>query len=426
MGPTANRFNLLSPEAKLIAGFGLAFAVLIAVGLVQYRSIQDLIETDGWVLHSHTVMAELEAVYSGLQQAESGTRGYVATGQQDYFQQQESGIADARDHFRSVQTLIADNPQQERNLDRLALLNERKTAVMQNLVALRRDQGFAEASQHLSDEEGLRLMREVRAQVDLMKAAESALLRVRQAASRRRARVADALTALGTLLAVAFVLAAAGIGRRDARQRQLAQQALQAANAYNRSLLEASLDPLVTISPGGKITDVNSAAEKITGVARQELIGTDFSDYFTDPQKARASYQQVFREGFVQDYELEVRHRNGHLRPVLYNASLYRDEAGQVMGVFAAARDITQRKRAEEALQRASAYNRSLLEASLDPLVTIRPDGKITDVNTAAENITGMATARADRNGFLRLLHRPAKSPRRLPAGVPGGVGAGL
>ena len=118
MGPTANRFNLLSPEAKLIAGFGLAFAVLIAVGLVQYRSIQDLIETDGWVPHTHTVMAELEAVYSGLQQAESGTRGYVATGQQDYFQQQESGIADARDHFRSVQTLIADNPQQKRNLDR--------------------------------------------------------------------------------------------------------------------------------------------------------------------------------------------------------------------------------------------------------------------------------------------------------------------
>ena len=116
--------------------------------------------------------------------------------------------------------------------------------------------------------------------------------------------------------------------------------------------------------------------EKITGIARQELIGTDFSDYFTDPQKARAGYQQVFREGFVQDYELEVRHRDGHLRPVLYNASLYRDEAGQVMGVFAAARDITQRKRAEEALQRASAYNRSLLEASLDPLVTIVPTAR--------------------------------------------------
>ena len=84
-------------------------------------------------------------------------------------------------------------------------------------------------------------------------------------------------------------------------------------------------------------------------------IGTDFSDYFTDPQKARASYQQVFREGWVQDYELEVRHRDGHLTPVLYNASLYRDEAGKVMGVFAAARDITERKRAEEALKEYSA-----------------------------------------------------------------------
>jgi light-regulated signal transduction histidine kinase (bacteriophytochrome) len=90
-------------------------------------------------------------------------------------------------------------------------------------------------------------------------------------------------------------------------------------------------------------------------MARQELIGTDFSDYFTDPQKARAGYQHVFREGWVQDYELEVRRGDGNVTPVVYNASVYRGEAGKVMGVFAAARDITERKRAEEALKEHSA-----------------------------------------------------------------------
>jgi len=134
-----------------------------------------------------------------------------------------------------------------------------------------------------------------------------------------------------------------------------AEKALHRASAYNRSLIEASLDPLVTIDPEGKITDVNTATEVITGCSREELIGTDFSDYFTDPEKARAGYQQVFQEGVVQDYALEIRSRDGDITPVLYNASVYRDEAGNVIGVFAAARDITERRQAEQELARSNA-----------------------------------------------------------------------
>jgi len=141
----------------------------------------------------------------------------------------------------------------------------------------------------------------------------------------------------------------------DITESKRAKEALEKANAYNRSLLEASLDPLVTIAPDGKITDANRAAEKIRGRAREELIGTDFSDYFTDPEKARQGYQQVFKEGLVQDYELEVRHLDGSSTPVLYNAAVYRDEKGEVAGVFAAARDITTRKRAEEEVHRLNA-----------------------------------------------------------------------
>lgn len=164
---------------------------------------------------------------------------------------------------------------------------------------------------------------------------------------------------------------------------------LRMANAYNRSLIEASLDPLVTISREGKVTDVNSATERVTGRARDELVGTDFSDYFTQPELARAGYEQVFREGRVTDYRLEIKHRDGHTTPVIYNATIYRDPAGHVSGVFAAARDITERVKAEAALEAASAYNRSLIEASLDPLVTISRDGKVTDVNSATERVTG-------------------------------------
>ncbi|MCD1293864.1 hypothetical protein CUJ83_02480 [Methanocella sp. CWC-04] len=176
---------------------------------------------------------------------------------------------------------------------------------------------------------------------------------------------------------------------RDMTEHKEYERFLKCANEYNRSLIESSLDPLVTISPDGKITDVNAATEKITGFAREELIGTDFSDYFLDPEKAREGYRIAFKTGSVKDYSLEIRHKDGHITPVVYNASVYRDESGEVIGVFAAARDVTELRMAEDALKLASAYNRSLIEASLDPLVTISPEGKITDVNIATEIVTG-------------------------------------
>jgi PAS domain S-box-containing protein len=197
---------------------------------------------------------------------------------------------------------------------------------------------------------------------------------------------------------------------QDITERRRAEEALSASSAYSRSLIEASLDPLVTIGPEGKITDVNAASETATGRKRTELIGTDFSAYFTDPEKARAGYQQAFREGSVRDYPLELRHRDGSVISVLYNATVYRDAAGNVVGVFAAARDITERKRAEEIVRRASAYNRSLLEASLDPLVTIGPDGKITDVNQATELVTGVAREQLIGTNFSDYFTEPERA----------------
>src|SRR5579862_9515361 len=122
----------------------------------------------------------------------------------------------------------------------------------------------------------------------------------------------------------------------------------QQASQYARSLIEASLDPLVTISPNGTITDVNEATIKVTGVTREKLVGTDFSNYFTEPKKAREGYQQVFAKGFVTDYPLTIRHKDGRLVDVLYNASVYKDARGEVLGVFAAARDVTESRRAEQ------------------------------------------------------------------------------
>ena len=146
----------------------------------------------------------------------------------------------------------------------------------------------------------------------------------------------------------------------DVTERKRAEEELKTASLYTRSLIEASLDPLVTISPKGKVTDVNRATELVTGVPCGQLIGSDFSDYFTEPEKAREGYQEVFSRGSVRDYPLAIRHKSGTVTDVLYNATVYKGEAGEVQGVFAVARDITERKRVEEALRESENRLRSL------------------------------------------------------------------
>ncbi len=197
---------------------------------------------------------------------------------------------------------------------------------------------------------------------------------------------------------------------RDITERKEAEEKIKQASLYSRSLLEASMDPLVTISAEGKITDVNKATETATGCTRAELIGSDFSDYFTDPRKARAGYKEVFVKGFVRDYPLAIRHKSGEVTDVLYNATLFKNQAGVPQGVFAAARDVTEQKKAQEKLRNASLYARSLLEASLDPLVTISPDGKITDVNKATEDVTGCSREKLVGSDFSDYFTDPEKA----------------
>ncbi len=114
---------------------------------------------------------------------------------------------------------------------------------------------------------------------------------------------------------------------------------------YARSLIEASLDPLVTINTKGKITDMNQATIDITGITRLKLTGTDFFNYFTDTKKASEVYQKVFADGFVSNYPLTIKHQSGKLTEVLFNGSVYRDFVGNVLGVVIVARDVTEQNR---------------------------------------------------------------------------------
>jgi PAS domain S-box-containing protein len=147
---------------------------------------------------------------------------------------------------------------------------------------------------------------------------------------------------------------------------------------YSLSLIEASRDPLFTISPAGKITDTNQAAAKITDLSRNKLIGTDFYLYFTDHDKARKGYQEVFDKGFVADYPLTI--MDGTLTDVLFNGSVYKDDRGNVLGAVVVARVITEQKRIEKELTEAKVF------AELATLLAEEAKSKAESATKIAEN----------------------------------------
>jgi PAS domain S-box-containing protein len=154
-------------------------------------------------------------------------------------------------------------------------------------------------------------------------------------------------------------------------EQKKSDQRLRDQQFYTRSLIESNIDAIMTTDPSGIITDVNKQMEALTGCTRDELIGAPFKGYFTDPERAEAAIKRVLSEKSVTDYELTARARDGKQTVVSYNATTFYDRNRTLQGVFAAARDVTERKRVEAELQQAKAVAESASRTKSDFLASM-------------------------------------------------------
>jgi PAS domain S-box-containing protein len=197
---------------------------------------------------------------------------------------------------------------------------------------------------------------------------------------------------------------------RDITEQNRLQAQLHDSQVYTRSLIEASPDALVAVDPDLVITDVNEQMVRLAGIPRPELIGTQFKDLFIDPDLAATGVRRTLRDGSVANYELVLRSRTGRRVLVSLNAAVFKDAEGAVAGVFASARDITEQKKTGEKLEESENYNRGLIEASPDALVTVDPDLIITDVNEQMVRLSGYGRKRLLGSRFPELFTEPTRA----------------
>ncbi len=410
----------LSLERRIQIGFGIAVAIIVAVGAASLRSTDATVSGAHWVAHTLQVRAELEAGFADLMEAETGVRGYVITGDTSYLAPYRFARATLSSRLRGLRALTADNPAQQRRLDSLDALVATRLERFQWTVETRRTGGPAAAGRAVIGGRGKELMQQVRGLVRQMEDDEERLLAERSAALQAKARLARFTAWGGALVAVTLAVIAGALITRELAGRRRVEQTLGETQRRFQQVLSSSTAVIYANAVSGTTfspTWVSENVTRITGYGPDEpLQPTWWLDNLHPDDRARvlAEMPALFAHDQVAT-EYRFRGKDGAYHWVHDEARLLRDAAGKPTEVVGAWVDITDRRRAEVSLRASEERLRLLVGSVRDyAIYMLDPEGHVRSWNVGAQHIKGYAESEILGQHFSRFY-----TPQDVAAGRP-------
>ncbi|HEY2782001.1 MAG TPA: CHASE3 domain-containing protein [Steroidobacteraceae bacterium] len=359
--------ELKATERNVRLGFAVALGCLVVIAAISFLSVAQLNQRAAWVEHTHEVLGDLEALLSAATDSETAERGYVITGDDSYLEpyQQAAHLAEADE--ASLRRQTADNPAQQQRLVSVTKLVTERLDNLRTVIALRKTQGFEAARNEVLTGKGKRFHDQIRRLIDQMKGDESALLAARETSARQSSRIAQSVTIGGGLLACVIVGLALLAVRRDFAGRLQAERALRDANdrletrvrertaqlARQASIIESSDDAIASKDLTGIITSWNPGAERLFGYSAHEAVGKPMA-MLIPPERSSEEpiiLARIARGEMTEHFETVRVDKDGRKVDVSVTISPIRDEHGKVIGASKIARDISERRLADQKLQ---------------------------------------------------------------------------
>jgi PAS domain S-box-containing protein len=341
----------LSIGSKVGLGVAFALAVLVLVGVVSYRSTVQLVDTTYRVTHTYQVLESLERLMGAAADAETGVRGYVISGAEEFLEPYGAARRETGRTLASLRALAADNPDQLRRVDELERRLADSFEWLDGTARLRREAGLAASVERIRSGDGKAKTDGLRALIDQMEREERALLSRRSSAASATARQAVGIIVVGTVLALVFLVSGGLVINREIRGRQQAEARIRASEARYRALFDQMPVGLFRTAPDGRILDANPAMAQMLGypdVASLEAVSAPA--LYLDPEERERRLEHIARVGLLKDFEVQLRRADGV--PIWARSSVraIHGPDGGVVAYEGAAEDVTETRRVQQAL----------------------------------------------------------------------------
>jgi PAS domain S-box-containing protein len=367
--------------------------LLIAAGAATFFSFQRLQRNRERVYRTHRVLLAIDAVETTMIDGETGQRGYLITGRQEYLQPYESAMRNIERSFAHLEQLTSYNPDHRATMAKLESLIQERRAQLQTAITVRRELGYEAAAIAVNDDVGKRTMDAIRAQLARIRNVESDLMTAREQAAQQSYRTGLTGTVLSTVMGIGLVGGLVYLVQHNRRRAEKAAKAIHAERERLRVTLASIGDGVISTDELGNVTYLNSVAEGLTGWANEDARGHKLDEVFCiinedSRQTVENPATRALREGVIvglANHTLLLS-KDGRETPIDDSAAPIRSAREQVIGVVLVFRDVTARRQEDRRVANSAEFTRKILDGLGEMVIVLDGQGRILSLNRIARD----------------------------------------